>query len=179
MFSPSLQSNDQAQTPACLLTDLLSSFLIKKTLNNKLKNSSHYFWLQKNDLMCSNCSLKFSCITFAWMELTLNTISFISLQRQVHSISVCGGVSWGRWWSSEGSSAWSHLHGCHGLWHGQLLSAGTEQTHWTVYFHSPVTEASPRLFWLVRLWLYNVNKWSISVLQPLFYDAFAGNIPSL
>lgn len=49
-----------------------------------------------------------------------------SLQRQVHSISICGGVFWGWWWwISEGGSAWPYLYGRHGLRHGQLLSAGT------------------------------------------------------
>lgn len=63
-----------------------------------------------------------------WMEVTLYSFSFISLQRQVHSVSVCGGVSWGRRWGCEGGSARSHLHGRHGLWHGQLLPPGTPHT---------------------------------------------------
>lgn len=56
-----------------------------------------------------------------------------SLQRQVHSVSVRGGVPRGRRRGRPGGSARPHLHGRHGLRHGQLLPAGTATAQaWSV-----------------------------------------------
>lgn len=140
--SPSLRCNtgslpatvNQTQTPTSTLADLFSSFLIIKNLwIFDYKNG----WLNVISVGLKSFDAFHLPLRLDGSNAVFNFVIFhISLQRQVHSISVCGGVSWGWWWSCEGGSAWSYLHGRHGLWHGQLLSAGTEQTDrdvtWTI-----------------------------------------------
>lgn len=51
-----------------------------------------------------------------------------SLPRWAHPQSICGEVPWRRWRIGKSGSAQPHLHGLHGLRHGQLLSSGGDLT---------------------------------------------------